>query len=125
MSNALNWFEIPVAQVQRAQDFYEFVTQQALRREAIGAPGETLVVFAYDQKTGVGGALHHSPGKQPSPQGTMVYLNAEPSLDAWLQRVLSAGGAIVTPKTALPPGMGFFAHFRDSEGNHVGAHALQ
>ena len=98
MSNALNWFEIPVAQVQRAQDFYEFVTQQA---------------------------LHHSPGKQPSPQGTLVYLNAEPSLDAWLQRVLSAGGAIVTPKTALPPGMGFFAHFRDSEGNHVGAHALQ
>ena len=31
----------------------------------------------------------------------------------------------ITPKTALPPGMGFFAHFVDSEGNRVGLHSLE
>jgi uncharacterized protein len=29
-----------------------------------------------------------------------------------------------TPKTALPPGMGFFAHIEDCEGNIVGLHGL-
>jgi predicted enzyme related to lactoylglutathione lyase len=55
----------------------------------------------------------------------MVYLNAEPSIDAALERVRKAGGEIVLPKTALPPGLGFFAHVLDSEGNRIGFHAQQ
>jgi predicted enzyme related to lactoylglutathione lyase len=39
--------------------------------------------------------------------------------------VQGAGGEIALPKTALPPGLGFFAHIIDSEGNRVGLHALQ
>ena len=60
----------------------------------------------------------------PSETGSLVYLNAEPSLDAVLARVAAAGGQVTLPRTALPPGMGFFAHVRDSEGNRVGLHAL-
>jgi len=44
--------------------------------------------------------------------------------DTVLARVASLGGKLLTPKTALPPGMGFFAHIEDSEGNRVGLHAL-
>jgi uncharacterized protein len=61
---------------------------------------------------------------QPSQQGAMVYLNAEPSLDAVLARVESAGGRITTPKVTLPGDMGCFAHVTDTEGNRVGLHAL-
>jgi predicted enzyme related to lactoylglutathione lyase len=50
-----------------------------------------------------------------------VYLHA-PAIDAWLERVPAAGGRIVTGKTALPQGMGYFAHILDSEGNRVGLH---
>lgn len=38
-------------------------------------------------------------------------------------KVPAAGGKVVTPKTALPEGMGYFAHFVDSEGNRVGLHS--
>jgi len=46
-------------------------------------------------------------------------------LDAALQRAQSAGGVVAQPRTALPPGMGFFAHISDLDGNRVGLHALQ
>jgi predicted enzyme related to lactoylglutathione lyase len=38
--------------------------------------------------------------------------------------VEKAGGRITLARTALPEGMGFFAHFVDCEGNRVGLHAL-
>ena len=49
--------------------------------------------------------------------------NAGESLDSVLNRVAAAGGEIATPKTALLPGMGAFAHIIDTEGNRVGLHA--
>ncbi|MCE2990508.1 MAG: VOC family protein, partial [Nitrosomonadaceae bacterium] len=58
-------------------------------------------------------------------QGSIVYLDANPSIDAALERVLAERGRVSLPKTALPPGMGYFAHIVDSEGNRVGLHALQ
>ena len=44
--------------------------------------------------------------------------------DAALERVVGQGGKIAQPRTALPPGMGFFAHITDLDGNRVGLHAL-
>ena len=53
----------------------------------------------------------------------MVYLDASPSLHAALERVLAHGGKIALPRQALPPGMGFYAHIHDLDGNRVGLHA--
>jgi len=61
---------------------------------------------------------------EPSSAGTRVYLDASPSIDAALSRVADAGGKVVTRKTALPPGLGYWAHISDSEGNVVGLHAM-
>jgi hypothetical protein len=63
-------------------------------------------------------------GHQPGTSGTVVYLNADPDLDAALARVEPAGGKVVVPKTALPPGMGHYARIQDTEGNLVGLHAI-
>lgn len=120
--NALNWFEIPVADMDRAQRFYETVVDAPLRREAMG-PATTLAVFPYDP-AGVGGCLLAADGARTSADGVVVYLNAGESLDTALERVRAAGGRIVLPRTELPEGMGCFAHFADSEGNRVGLHAL-
>ena len=65
-----------------------------------------------------------SPGLEPAAAGTLVYLDAAPTLDAALARLERAGGRLLTPKVTLPDGMGVFAHVQDSEGNRVGLHAL-
>ncbi len=121
MTHALDWFEIPVHDLARAQRFYETLLGTTLRREQIGE--SALAVFPYADG-GVGGCLMAGPGTPaPSDAGTRVYLNAEPSLDAVLARVERAGGRIATPKVQLPGDMGVFAHVTDSEGNRVGLHA--
>ena len=125
MQHAVNWFEIPVADLSRAIVFYEAMTGTKLRREVFGAPGEEMAIFQVDsEESGISGCLLCSPDAKPAQAGSTVYLNAEPSIDAWIDRAQKAGAKIITPKTALPPGMGFFAHILDSEGNKVGLHAL-
>ena len=83
-------------------------------------------VFGYDVATdGVGGALLCGPtAPQTGAAGTLVYLDASLSLDDAKSKVVKAGGQIVLPRQALPPGMGFFAHITDLDGNRVGLHAL-
>ena len=121
--HAIDWFEIPVRNMDRAQKFYEALLATSLRREAMG-PATTLAVFN-SAESGVGGCLMAGNGTpEPAPNGTLIYLNAAPSLDAVLARVEAAGGRITTPKVQLPGDMGCFAHIADTEGNRVGLHAL-
>ena len=122
MQNAVNWFEIPSVDLARAQSFYETVLDCTMRREPMG-PSEGAV-FPYAEGR-VGGAVLAGPtAAKPGADGTLIYLNAAPSLDAALTRTVSAGGQIALPRQSLPPGMGFFAHIIDLDGNRVGLHAL-
>lgn len=124
MKNAISWFEIPTTQLDQAQVFYESVLECVMRREAMGA--SQGAVFPYDKQSGgVGGALMMGPtAAAPAAGGTLIYLDASPSLDATLVRVVNAGGQVALPRQALPPGMGYFAHITDLDGNRVGLHAL-
>jgi uncharacterized protein len=124
MLNAINWFEIPVADMSRAKRFYGTVMGAELQDSELAAPGERMAIFPTETQEGVSGALLQSPNAKPAGDGTTVYLNVGPSIDTWLSRVEQAGGQIAVPKTALPPGMGFFAHIIDSEGNRVGLHGM-
>jgi uncharacterized protein len=119
--NALSWFEIPATDLPRATRFYETVTARKLKAESTGPL--QLSVFSYEQP-GVGGCLIAGDGQLPAGVGTVVYLVVA-HLDEALDRVGRAGGKVALPKTALPEGLGFFAHIIDSEGNRVGLHALQ
>lgn len=123
MKNAITWFEIPCTQLDTAQAFYETVLACSMRREAMG-PSDGAV-FPYAGDDGVGGALLCGPtAPAPGAGGTLVYLDASPSLDAVLARVVAAGGGIAMPRQALPPGLGFIAQITDPDGNRVGLHAL-
>jgi hypothetical protein len=120
--DAISWFEIPVRDLNRAQRFYESLLGRPLKPETMGE--ERMAVFPADEGRARGCIHLSSASAPPSAAGTRVYLDCSPSLDAALARVQGAGGHITTPKVALPPGMGYFAHVADTEGNVVGLHAL-
>jgi hypothetical protein len=115
------WFEIPAADMDRACRFYETVLATTLDRTPFGP--DPMAVFPY-RKPAVSGCLIRSERVRPGMDGTQVFLNADPSLDEALARVVPAGGKIVEPRTPLPPGMGFYARILDTEGNVVGLHAI-
>lgn len=110
------WFEIPSSNFERAVKFYEAVFQVTLRRENMG--GELGVFPGGDDS--VNGAVVNQEGYVPAANGAVVYLNTGDNLQPYLDRVVASGGKVIVPKTALPPGMGHYAHFGDTEGNRVG-----
>jgi len=119
--DAITWFEIPAADLGRATRFYETVLGVEMKPEQMGP--HKMAIFPY-ANPGVGGCLTAGDGNQPAEHGNLVYLNAGASLKAALGRVERAGGRISLGQTALPDGLGFFAHIIDTEGNRVGLHAL-
>ncbi len=121
MSNALNWFEIPVTSFARAKSFYEKVLQIAIEPMLLGPL--TMGMLSSDP-TAVGGAIVHGDGGSPSTSGTLVYLNGGNDLSPVLARVEEAGGTVLVPKTEIGNDFGFFAHFIDTEGNKVGLHSM-
>ena len=123
MSHAITWFEIPVNGINRAMKFYATVTGRPLHRMEFGVSDDEDAVFETSEASDLKGALLKSPQAQPSAQGSIVYLNVGSHIDQCLARATQTGGAIAQAKTAPPPGMGFFAHIIDTEGNRVGLHA--
>ena len=118
MTAAINWFEIPTTQLDRAVRFYETVLGVSLRREDFG--GVPMAVFPFGDKA-AGGALIQDARRKPAANGVLIYLNAHGQLDACIQRVATAGGAVLTSKMDIGD-PGFIAIFRDSEGNSVALH---
>lgn len=123
MKNVIDWFEIPVSDLPRAQVFYETVLQTTLQREAYAGAGMQMAVFAGEGDAVKGALMSGHPAMQVGACGTLVYLHAGASLDAALQRVVTAGGQVVMGKVVLPEGLGVMAHMRDVDGNRVGLHA--
>jgi predicted enzyme related to lactoylglutathione lyase len=117
MKSVINWFEIPVADMDRAIKFYEPVMQVTLRREKMDC-----AELAFSRmRSGTGGALAKFDGVTPSLQGAIIYLHTD-NLAATLDRIASAGGECVFGPLELPHGIGTIALFTDSEGNRVGLH---
>lgn len=120
--NALNWFEIHVADLARAKRFYDTILDTTLQ-QIDSEGGCQMAIFPYDQENGVGGALSKMDQCGPAAGGTVVYLNVEGDLDGVLSRVVPAGGKIVRERMAIPP-HGFIGIIGDTEGNVVGLHSM-
>ena len=120
--NALTWFEIPVSDIARAQHFYETLLGRSMRREQMGP--QTLAIFPYEEGKGVGGALLQSAtAPAPGTEGSLVYLDAGPSLAAVMSRAGELGAKVLLPALQLPRDIGFIAQIVDCEGNRVGLHS--
>jgi predicted enzyme related to lactoylglutathione lyase len=123
MKNAISWFEIPTSDLDRATKFYESVLD--VKFIPLELDSAKLSMFPIDDMNGVGGALvEGSEGNKPSlTQGTLIYLNANPNLQVFLDRVENAGGKILEPKISISPEYGFMAVMQDTEGNRIGLHS--
>jgi predicted enzyme related to lactoylglutathione lyase len=116
MQNAINWFEIPVADLDRAVAFYEKTLATTLKKEVFG--GMPMAIFPANER-GTGGALVAFPDRKPTAEGALVYLNAAGALDSVLDRLKKEH--IVVGKTDIGD-PGYIALIRDTEGNVVGLH---
>ncbi len=123
MKNAINWFEIPVKNFDKAKKFYETILGADM--QLMEAMGMKSAFFPADLETGgIGGCIIQGVGYEPSAKGSLVYLNGGDDLSIPLSKVEAEGGKILMPKTAIGPN-GFMAHFTDTEGNKVALHSMK
>jgi len=122
MKNAINWFEIPVTDFERAKKFYETLFGAEIMEMPF--PGGRYGMLPTDMQNGVGGGLAQGEGFVPSDKGTIVYLNGGDDLSIPLSKIENAGGKIIIPKTSIGEN-GFMAHFIDTEGNRVALHSMK
>jgi predicted enzyme related to lactoylglutathione lyase len=123
-SHAISWFEIPTADLDRAQKFYETILD--IKMIPLDMPELKMRMFPVDNSVNVGGSLNYSPDfyKPSSTDGPLVYLNANPDVQNILDKIEAAGGKIVVPKTEISPEYGHMAVFIDTEGNRVALHSV-
>lgn len=122
MKNAINWFEIPVKNFERAKAFYSAL----LGSEIVVMPHPEFKygMLPADLENGVGGGIVQGKGFEPSDKGALIYLNGGDDLSIPLAKVEKAGGKILVPKTSLGPN-GFMAQLLDTEGNRIALHSMK
>jgi predicted enzyme related to lactoylglutathione lyase len=116
--HAINWFEIPSTDLDRAATFYEKLFDRKIRREHFGEP---MAIFM-SSKEGVGGTLVQRADQSPSDSGVLIYLNADGVLADAVARIPKIGGTVLVPVTEIPGGFGRYAVLRDTEGNRIALH---
>jgi len=121
-TNALNWFELPVLDIERATKFYEEIFDIELQRMEMQ---ETkMAMFPFDAMSGkLSGALVEGEWYTPSKDGVIIYFNGNPDLSVPLGKVVKAGGSIILEKMQIGEDHGYMAMFIDSEGNRVALHS--
>lgn len=125
MKNAINWFEIPVSNYERAKKFYSEVLGTEIIDHEMGDKNMKYGIFPYDMESNkVGGAIMQMEGMNPSTDGSTVYLNGGDDLNVPLSRVEAAGGKVIMPKMDIKEN-GFIAQFTDTEGNRVALHSME
>lgn len=109
-------FELPFDDAERANRFYaEVFGWESHKWE--GPQEYYLQETGLQEEPGIGGALAPRE-RMAAGGGTHVVIGVD-DLEAYVAKVTAAGCAIVTPRTAIP-GVGWFADFRDTEGNVMG-----
>lgn len=122
MNNAISWFEIPAADLNRAKTFYETIFGITLHSMEF-PNGLKMEVFPTEEG-GIGGALaHHPEFYETGTKGALVYLNGNPDLSNVLDKVDANGGQVIIPKTQISPDYGYMGVFMDCEGNRVALHS--
>ena len=120
MQRLINWFEIPVRDLDRARRFYEATFAVELKPEVM--EGMHMAVFPCEAPA-TGGALLACPEGKPGDHGVVIYLHGGDDLSVPLARAVAAGATVLMPITELSPEIGFIAMFADSEGNRIGLHS--
>ena len=122
--NAINWFEVPTSNMDRAIPFSERMLGLTLRRETFGdQPHAVFPSKCPDGGSSVAGALVTGPHLRPGSSGAVVYFDCRDGVRATLARATAAGAKVVLAHTSIGE-HGFIAIVDDPEGNRIGLHAM-
>ena len=116
--NRAVWFDIPVADLDRAVAFYRAVLGVGVNKESFGA--ESMGVI--EPKDGNGGCLVVNKAEIAA-GGVLVYLNVNGRIRDAISKVVPNGGSVVQATHSLGP-HGFRAVVLDSEGNRIALHSM-
>ena len=105
------YLEIPAKTAEAAAEFYSSIFSWTVRTRGDGA-------LAFDDTGGVSGTWVQEQDRTPD-ERTRIYIMVDVIADT-LERILAAGGRVLTPRTEIGPGMGAFAAFLDPVGNEFG-----
>jgi predicted enzyme related to lactoylglutathione lyase len=119
MRHAINWFELPATELERAKAFYTAILGTGLS-EIAEADDRRFAMFPAED--GVTGAIVQGEGHVPSREGVLIFLNAGDELEPAVNRVEAAGGSVLTPPMDMGE-WGVATFIVDSEGNKVALHA--
>lgn len=122
--NPVNWFEIYVQNIDRAQKFYEAVLQ--IEMNNLSPPDGELSMLAFPmdmEKFGSSGALVHHADVPSGGNSTLIYFNSE---DCAIEeaRIEDAGGKVERPKMSIGD-YGFITLAVDPDGNMFGLHSMK
>jgi predicted enzyme related to lactoylglutathione lyase len=108
-------FEIPADNPERVAGFYKKVLGWEIQKWE-GPVDYWLISTGKETEPGIHGGIARKKDRPAS--GILVTAQVD-SVDECLKKIIAAGGSIVVPKRVIP-GVGYQAHFRDSEGNVIG-----
>lgn len=115
--NRVVWFDLPVADLDRAIKFYSAVLAIGVHRES--HEGFEFAVLDHDQ--GNGGCLVPKTD-EVADTSVLIYLNVDGRIRDAVAKVPTLGGTIKQDVLAIGP-YGFRAIINDSEGNCVALHS--
>ena len=118
LHNRAVWFDIPVADLDRARRFYAAVLAVAVQQAQFD--GFSFCVLAHEQ--GNGGCLLTRPAEISASQGILLYLNVDGRIRDAVRQVEVGGGKLLEAVQAIGP-HGWRAIVLDSEGNRVALHS--
>lgn len=118
--NSVGWFDLNVANLDRAKKFYETVFNVELTDAPIEWGKQSFFPFNHESPN-ISGALVEQSDFIPSSNNTVIYFETEDIISEE-QRIEKAGGKVVQPKMSIGE-FGFISIFIDTEGNTVGLHS--
>lgn len=114
-------FEIPADDQDRAREFYRAAFDWKLD-PVPGMDYTNVVTTPVDDQTQQpleAGAINGGMFQRADRLTTPIITVDVADIDGALERITEMGGAVVSPRAAVP-GMGWFAYFEDTEGNILG-----
>lgn len=103
------YLEIPAPDLEKAKQFYG---------EVFGWTFEDVhESYCFFRDGQIGGGL--DPDLPVAVDGVRLYLSVR-EIPSTLERIFAKGGEILRDKTAIGDDFGFYAHFRDPNGNSLG-----
>ena len=116
MTDRVVWFDLPVAELERAGRFYSAVLGIKVTQESAGNFKFALLEHGPE---GNGGCL--VPGKRAA-EGVLIYMNVDGRIRDAVSEAEKLGGRVLERITGIGP-HGFRAVILDSEGNRIALHS--